>query len=233
MPTPSRTVAGLSRQLSLAALLPLASIASAALTSDIHIDAARPTVALSPHLYGLFFEDINYGADGGLYAELVENRSFEYTNRSKPIHHALYAWDKVERDGAAVSLAAANTDPLNANNLNYLRLKIEKEGVAGAGNLGFGGIRIDAGARYDVSLHARTADWSGGDSLTVSLELPDGTSAGSLTLDGLQGKWRKHEGVLTASETSDQARLVVTTRGRGVPRLGHGVAVPAGHLARS
>lgn len=216
MPTPSRTVAGLSRKFALAVLLPLASIASAALTSDIRIDAAQPTVALSPHLYGLFFEDINYGADGGLYAELVENRSFEYNNRSKPIHHALYAWDKVERDGAVVSLTASDARPLNANNRHYLSLNIEKAGVAGAGNLGFGGIRIDSGARYDVSLHARVADWTGAGSLTVSLELPDGTKAGSLTLDGIGSDWGKHEGVLIASETSDQARLVVTTRGQGV-----------------
>ena len=56
-------------------LMPSAVLAASV---NISIDYSKPTVELSPHLYGLFFEDINFAADGGLYAELVQNRSFEY-----------------------------------------------------------------------------------------------------------------------------------------------------------
>ena len=71
----------------------------------INIDCAKPTVELSPYLYGLFFEDINYAADGGLYAELVQNRSFEYykirgNDRLAQSMHPLSAWNAIERDGA-------------------------------------------------------------------------------------------------------------------------------------
>ena len=67
--------------------------AEAQIRAEIRIDCDKPTVALSPHLYGLFFEDINYAADGGLYAELVQNRSFEYhslerTHRGSGFHPA-------------------------------------------------------------------------------------------------------------------------------------------------
>ena len=90
---------------------PLVALIATATTSfsspvEIAVDCRQPTAPLSPHLYGLFFEDINFAADGGLYAELVQNRSFEYYpvkgwNRLKGDYHPLYAWEKVERGGAA------------------------------------------------------------------------------------------------------------------------------------
>ena len=207
--------------LSASRLLPLALLtlasgpARAAITADIRVETGKTGPELSPRLYGLFFEDINYGADGGLYAELVQNRSFEYDSRSKPEHHALFAWEKIERDGARVSLAVSDARPINDRNRHYLELGAEGEGVAGVRNTGFDGIRVDAGARYDVALFARAADWRGADSLTVSLELPDGGSAGSVTLGPLGPEWSRFEGVLTSTRDADDARLVVVPAGRG------------------
>jgi beta-glucosidase len=192
---------------------------SAAFDVDIHIDVDKPTVELSPHLYGLFFEDINYAADGGLYAELIQNRSFEYHPRSNPEHTSLYAWEKVERDGARATLAVSDERPLNANNRHYLEIAITEPGRAGVSNAGFDGIRLDTGARYDVAFYARVTDWSGPASVTLTLELPDGMSAGSLTIDGIGGEWKKFEGQLVSTQTADRARFVVTTTGRGTLTL--------------
>jgi hypothetical protein len=79
----------------------------------VSIECDQPGVPLSPHLYGLFFEDINYAADGGLYAELVRNRSFEYHSLEKTHrgtgYHPLYAWDKVERNGGRATAQVVNT----------------------------------------------------------------------------------------------------------------------------
>ncbi|HLP25166.1 MAG TPA: hypothetical protein VK477_05790, partial [Acidobacteriota bacterium] len=152
------------------ALLALTSAVSvAAFTVDLRVEVDKPTVELSPHLYGLFFEDINYGADGGLYAELIQNRSFEYHSRSNPEHTPLYAWEKIERDGARATLAVSEAHPLNANNPHYLEIAIAEPGRAGVSNSGFDGIRLDAGARYDVALYARVAaGWSGPASVTVA-----------------------------------------------------------------
>ena len=197
--------------------------ARAAFTADLRVEIDKPTVELSPHLYGLFFEDINYGADGGLYAELVQNRSFEYHSRGAAWLTPLSAWEKIERDGATASLSVTDARPLNAHNRHYLEIAVAgaASGRAGVANTGFDGIPLDAGARYDFSIHARATDWSGPVSLAVTLELPDGTSAGSLTLEGpdADGDWKKLEGVLTATSSADRARLVVTTAGRGTLAL--------------
>lgn len=203
------------------ALVPLNTHAA---TAGISINVDKPTVPLSPHLYGLFFEDINYGADGGLYAELVQNRSFEYFKWDHGIHGKcdmgpLFAWETVQREGAKVNADVVSTSPLNKNNTKYLELKIGDAGVGGISNSGFFGIPIDAGAKYDVSLFARSAGWSGDSDLTVALEDADGSSCGSIILKGAGTSWRKLEGVLTVKRSADKARLSVTTKGKGTLNL--------------
>ncbi len=190
--------------------------AQAAGSAEIRIQADRPAVSLSPHLYGLFFEDINYGADGGLYAELVQNRSFEYHQAPRnDLHVPLYAWEKVERDGARIEAAVVNTRPLNTNNTHYLNIKIAQPGVAGMANTGFDGIPLDAGAKYDFSLFVRLTDWSGDSAITVTLEGEDGSTCGSLVLKGAGALWNKLEGTITCGKKMNSARLLVTTKGSG------------------
>ncbi|HBL73508.1 MAG TPA: hypothetical protein DD409_11945 [Bacteroidales bacterium] len=95
------------------------------------IDLNQTGVPMSQDLIGAFFEDINYGADGGLYAELVQNRSFEYyavtgyTNQGP-----LTAWTTVQEGGAQVTLAVENQAPLNSSNTNYLKVAINQTGTA-------------------------------------------------------------------------------------------------------
>ncbi len=202
-----------------ASLLSLAAASAAPIDMDLRIHVDKPTVEISPNLYGLFFEDINYGADGGLYAELVQNRSFEYDTRSKLEHSSLYAWEKIESDGAHASISVSKEHSLNANNPHYLELSIAEPGRAGVSNSGFDGIRLDADAQYDVAFYARADDWHGPAAITVTLELPDGSTAGSLTLDGIGGEWKKFEGQLTSTRTTDHARLVLTTAGHGTLAL--------------
>lgn len=191
----------------------------AAPAADLRVELNRRGVDLSPHLYGLFFEDINYGADGGLYAELVQNRSFEYHPRSKPEQTALYAWEPIARSGATVNLLVATSSPLNTNNPHYLDLTLTGTGNGGVANLGFGGIAVTAAARYDVALFGRVASWEGDAALTVALELPDGTVIASTQIERLETKWTRREAVLVADRTADDARLVLTSAGRGVLSL--------------
>ncbi len=190
--------------------------------AEIRVDCDKPTVTLGPHLYGLFFEDINYAADGGLYAELVQNRSFEYhslekTHRGSRFHPA-YAWKIVERQGGRAEMGVVNVKPLNQNNRNYLRLKVGPSGVVGVSNSGYDGIHLDEGAGYDVSLYARTEDWTGDSALTVTLE-SEGQSCGSVVFRGPDATWKKLEGVITATKTTEKANLVVTTTGQGTLSL--------------
>ncbi len=192
---------------------------------DVRIQCDKPTVALSEDLYGIFFEDINFAADGGLYAELVQNRSFEYypvpgSNPLSEQYHPLYAWDKVERGGASVSMSQERLIPLNRNNPFYLTLRIQDVGQgAGVMNSGYDGIRLDAGESYDISLYARSEGRGrergrGGVSITVALELEDGTVCGSTSFERIGNAWTKFEGVIKSDKTTDNARLVLTTTQR-------------------
>lgn len=188
--------------------------------TEIQVQCDKPTVPISPVLYGIFFEDINFAADGGLYAELVQNRSFEYypvpgSNPLSEQYHPLYAWEKVERGGASVRISQERLLPLNRNNPFYLAVRVDEAGSgAGVMNTGFDGITIDAGESYDVSLYARR-DGRGRAAITAALELEDGTVCGSIRFDGIGNVWRKFEGVITSDKTADTARLVLTTTGRG------------------
>ena len=189
--------------------------------ADIVIDVDQPTVDLSPHLYGLFFEDINYAADGGLYAELVQNRSFEYyefdyrPEGAKCEMGPLHAWRSINPEGARVSMNVVDKDPLNDRNTNYLQVEIAGKGMAGVSNSGFDGMPIDQGAKYDFSVFARTADWRGEATLRVRLQDGSGQSCGELIIERVGHQWKKYEGEITATRTADDVRLVITTPGNG------------------
>src|SRR5204862_391529 len=111
-----------------------------ALQATVKIHAAEPGRDISPELFGIFFEDINYAADGGLYAELVQNRSFEYSADDNRGWSSLTAWTLVTRGGGKGTIAVESAEPLNAGNPHYAVLKVENggEGV-GLMNAGFDG----------------------------------------------------------------------------------------------
>jgi hypothetical protein len=123
-------------------------------TARLTIDVAKPGPAISPTMHGLFFEDINYAADGGLYAELVQNRSFEYRDQ-------MFSWSQARRGGGEGTMEIATDDPLNARNLHYVRLQIRAAGQGfGLANSGFGGIPV---RHYRFSVYARgDAAYQGG-----------------------------------------------------------------------
>jgi alpha-L-arabinofuranosidase len=124
-------------------------------TPAINIRADQPK-AISPDLFGIFFEDLNYAADGGLYAELIQNRSFEYQATEQPTWNSLTGWELVERGGGEGSVIAATIDPIHPNNPHFAVLQVRNPGEGvGLRNTGFGGIPVQAGHSYDLSLFAR------------------------------------------------------------------------------
>ncbi len=181
--------------------------------SHITVDTTAPGIAVAPTLHGLFFEDINYGADGGLYAELVQNRSFEH-------QEPLYAWSEISRGGAAGKIAVESEAPLNANNLHFLRVTTISTGTGGHGvvNFGFDGIPLRSGNRYRFSLHGRLP--SGGSSrLHVALEDGAGRILAQAELPGLTASWQKFEVPLTSLGDATNGRLVVLATENGVVDL--------------
>ncbi|TMR88932.1 alpha-L-arabinofuranosidase C-terminal domain-containing protein [Nonomuraea basaltis] len=174
-------------------------------SGKLAVDTKAKGTAVAPNLYGVFYEDINHAADGGLYAELVQNRSFEFNSVDERSYTGLTAWTKAER-GATATLAVSSDQPLNPNNSNYLRLEVTGEGTAGVSNAGFNrGLPLKAGEQYDLSLWARRSEAG---PLTITAET-GGTVLGKATVQVNAGGWAKYTASFVSSGTTDAGRLIV------------------------
>ena len=178
---------------------------SAALT--VHADREGPKV--SPLLYGIFFEDINCSADGGLYAELVRNRSFE--DSDKPEH-----WSVTTGGEGKVEVAIDTSRPISPKNLRSLKVTIAEPGNAFAGivNKGFWGIPVKQGEVYQLSLRAR-CDEVFQEGLIVALVGSDGRCYAKERLPRLTQDWKTYECSFTANGTDPKAQLEIVGAGKG------------------
>jgi alpha-N-arabinofuranosidase len=159
-------------------------------------------------MFGVFFEDINFAADGGLYPELVKNRSFEFTE-------PLYAWRRVWRDGADGELTIRSEDPLNAQNPHYLRLRVyTPAGVYGLVNSGFRGMGVHSGAEYVLSAYVRT-HLRGPQALSARLTDERDQLIAEATLTGFTDQWKRYEATLRPAATHSRAQLELTAKGEG------------------
>jgi alpha-N-arabinofuranosidase len=166
----------------------------------IAVQASRPGADIAPTMFGVFYEDINFAADGGLYPERIKNRSFEFDE-------PLAGWAKrFMSDGELV----IRTDrPLNANNLHYLRVRVHAPGGGFVvSNTGFRGIGIQAGAEYVVSASARAVG-VGPRSVRVTLNDERGGLLGQASLGGFTSEWKRYEATITPTATTAQARFQV------------------------
>jgi alpha-L-arabinofuranosidase len=204
-----------------AAAQPLVTATESATASiTVHLD--RPAKAISPDLFGIFFEDLNYAADGGLYAELIQNRSFEYSPTEQPTWSALTSWEVVTRgEGARGTVVIQDAAPIHPNNPHYALLRITNAGTGDPGsrgvgllNAGFDGIPIAAGEEYHFSVFARQA--SGAPvPMEVRLESADGTVLASAALPALSTSWTRVEASLKANAADPGARLVLLAKANG------------------
>src|ERR1700753_3521399 len=121
----------------------------------ISVDVAHPGAAISRTMFGIFFEDINFGADGGLYPELVKNRSFEFQEPLTGWHEVL-GISRKGIDNPKGELSIRTDDPLNESNPHYLRARAYEPGYA-FWNAGFRGIGVQSGAEYRFSAYVRSS----------------------------------------------------------------------------
>ncbi|MFI8212403.1 alpha-L-arabinofuranosidase C-terminal domain-containing protein [Streptomyces werraensis] len=180
-------------------LLPVPAHAEPVTDYTITVDTGARGPAIDDTMYGVFFEDINRAADGGLYAELVQNRSFEYSTADHASYTPLTSWTV-----SGTAEAADDAGRLNERNRTYLSL--------GAGssvtNAGYNtGIRVEQGKRYDFSVWARAR---AGATLTVTLKDAAGALADSRKV-AVRGGWTQYKAAFTASRTSNRGRLTVAT----------------------
>ncbi|WP_369256846.1 alpha-L-arabinofuranosidase C-terminal domain-containing protein [Streptomyces sp. R35] len=163
----------------------------------ITVDPKGSGAKIDDTMYGVFFEDINRAADGGLYAELVQNRSFEYSTADNASYTPLTSWTV---SGSAQ--AASDDGRLNARNRTYLSL----DGGSSVTNSGYNtGISVESGKVYDFSVWARADAAS---PLTLTLQDSEGTLAEARQVTA-RGGWAKYRATFTATRTSTAGRLTV------------------------
>jgi len=199
--------------------------AGQAQTTTVTIQAAQPGKAISPDLFGIFFEDLNYAADGGLYAELVQNRSFEYSPVERSDWGPLSFWELQKRGSGDGSLGVSAMRPLHEDNPHYALLTVRTPGDGvGLANSGFGGIPLKAGETYDASFWAYQAYmgimWGRGDQtkpmpVTLRLETREGEVLAEEKTE-IQGReWRKLTVKVRPGRTVNDARLVLLAHEQG------------------
>lgn len=185
--------------------------------ATITVDAAEGR-SITDMLIGIFFEDINYAADGGLYAELIQNRGFEYDLSDKQGHdntwNSYKAWTL---KGDKTTFTVDTVSPLHINNKHYAKLEIDQPGAALA-NEGFAGIPVKAGDKYNFSLFARMLNGKGG-KLIVRLVDGGGNICAEATVNASSANWKKQQIALTAKHTATDAHLEILPQFTGTVAL--------------
>lgn len=168
---------------------------------------------ISSELLGIFFEDINYAADGGIYAELIQNRGFEYHPSDRGNDESWNSKKAWSVTGESVSFNIETAFPLHENNPNYAVLKINRIG-GGIQNEGFDGIVLKAGDKYDFSVYARVLEGKGG-KVKVRLVDDNGEVIAETVIGSLSTSWKKYTAVMTAGKDAIHARLEIIPQSEG------------------
>jgi alpha-L-arabinofuranosidase len=178
----------------------------ALLAQEIIVQANKTIADVKPTMWGVFFEDINFAADGGIYAELVKNRSFDF---SLP----MMGWKQVRLDGNGRTLPTLYS-PANPLNPHFLEVVVDAQtGSFGIVNEGFRGMGIKKDEAYNFSVSARVGANS---ALKMKLELLNstGTVIGNSEITGLTNVWKKYTAIIKPTETDPKAQLRILWSGK-------------------
>ena len=200
------------KALALALLAPLAAAAQTT-PAVLTVQVGKPGAAVSPTMYGLFFEDINFAADGGLYPELVKNKSFE-------INPGLIGWKALNSGFNLDTYAVRDEQGVAASNPHFVRLATRAGGTGEAGleNEGFRGMGVKQGDEYTISLYARHG--AGGVSgLRAVLVGEKGEALGEASLTGFTDQWQRYSAVIRPTATAGKAHLKLVLTGQGTVDL--------------
>lgn len=170
---------------------------------QLTIEAGKPTATVQPTMWGIFFEDINFAADGGLYSELIKNRSFEFL-------HPMMGWKTTGKEGSVLIENRYQTHPENPR---FATIRVN--GSFGLVNEGFRGMGVRQGEQYDFSMLARQAD---GAPMRVSVYLVNekNEKIGGATLNKIGYDWKNHRVTFICSQTVEKAKLEILFDGNGV-----------------
>lgn len=171
------------------------------------VQADQPGAKISPTMWGIFFEDINNGADGGLYPQRVKNRSFEFPN-------SLMGWTKLAGASAAGAVEVREDAAHGVNNRHFASLTGDGTAGFGLANEGFFGMGVERGAKFTFSVLGRSTD-ARPPALEFEVVGSDGKRLASGSIKGFKTEWKQFEKTVTASATDPKARLNLFVKGKG------------------
>ncbi|MPT30425.1 MAG: alpha-L-arabinofuranosidase [Chryseobacterium sp.] len=180
----------------------------------LDLDGTSTNIKIQPTMYGIFFEDINFAADGGIYAELIKNRSFEFDE-------PLTGWKQQNTKTLSPNLDSGFltiiTDKSKTNK-NYARITVWNDKNYVLENEGFRGIGLHQGEKYDFSFNLENIS---GNISTINTSLIDEKGKIISTVPILiKGKgWQKYTAVFSPSRTVEKAKLQITFTGNGVVNM--------------
>lgn len=208
---------GKARILAITIMTALAITTANAQTRQLTVDAGKPGAAIQPTMYGIFFEDINFGADGGLYAEMVENRSFEYPQR-------LMGWQ------AFGKVAVGDYEPAFARNPHYATIYPSGHNakVSGLENHGYFGMGFKTGMTYDFTVYTRLNNLNGkGAKLCVEIVDDHDAPMDRQVVTIRNNKWQKLSLSLKARRTVQKGLLRILHAGGEAVDIDHVSLMPA------
>jgi alpha-N-arabinofuranosidase len=175
----------------------------------LEVDATKTITKIQPTMFGLFFEDINFAADGGLYAELIKNRSFEF---DKP----LMGWEQPNTKRSSLNKESGSAAPIKteANNTVFCRVEINNAKGYVLINEGFRGMGVKKDAKYNLSLKVANHN-SAIQKIIIQLIDKDQKVIGETSIVPKSGQWTNYTSQITATQTEAKAKLKITFEGTG------------------
>ncbi|ABQ06130.1 alpha-L-arabinofuranosidase C-terminal domain-containing protein [Flavobacterium johnsoniae] len=189
----------------------LSSLYTNAQKANLEVDASKTITKIQPTMFGLFFEDINFAADGGLYAEMIKNRSFEF---DKP----MMGWEQPNTKRSSLNKESGSALPINLskekNNSNFCRVEINNDKGYTLINEGFRGMGVKKDAKYNLSL--KVANHNGAiKKIIFQLINKDQKIIGETSIVPKSEQWTNYTSQFTAVETEAKAKLKITFEGNG------------------
>lgn len=170
--------------------------------------ADKAIASVAPTMWGVFFEDINFAADGGLYAELVKNRSFEFPT-------AMMGWRETRVNYQKGRFLIINKSD-NTANARFARITINNpEGNYALSNEGFRGMGFHKAKQYDFSITVRTEKPT---NIKIKVQLVNfaGKEIGSTVIENFSNDWKKYSAPIITSDTAQRGKLNLVFEGEGV-----------------
>lgn len=180
--------------------------------TTLEVNTAKTISKIQPTMYGVFFEDINFAADGGLYAEMVKNRSFEFEN-------PLMGWIQPNSDRHSFNKQSGIATTVkvleNKTNPNFCRVHINDAKGYELINEGFRGMGIKKDAKYNLSFKAANHD---GAIKKIIIQFVDKNKKvlGETSIVPTSNDWQNYTAQFTANQTEAKAQLKITFEGTGI-----------------